>query len=102
MQKQTANIEHVYNELTGKAPAHYLVRDLGLVEGPSPTKATPGWTPPKKVLVPNLAPGDYRACLAAQAAIVAWEASGWSSSLAKCTAGQLAAGGFLELDLSAD
>src|SRR5262249_52599159 len=26
-------------------------------EGPSPTKKTPGWAPPKKIIVPNLMPG---------------------------------------------
>jgi hypothetical protein len=56
----------------------------------------------KKLVVPALAPGEYRACLAAQAVFVAWEASGWSSSLAKCATGQLTAGGALRLDLSSD
>ena len=51
------NITHAYNELLGIAPPHYLTRDLGLHEGPSLTKADAGWTAPKKVLVPNLAPG---------------------------------------------
>lgn len=53
---QTANITHVYNELTGRVTPAALLRDIGLHEGPSPTRDSPGWTPPKKVVVPNLAP----------------------------------------------
>jgi hypothetical protein len=52
--------------------------------------------------VPALAPGEYRACLVARAAVAAWESSGWTTPLAKCTTGQLTAGGTLRLDLSAD
>jgi hypothetical protein len=50
--------------------------------------------------VPALAPGEYRACLAAQGVLVPWEASGWTAPLAKCAAGTLTAGGTLRLDLS--
>ena len=54
----------------------------------------------KKVQVPELAPGNYRACLAARAALPQWQASGWTAPLAKCAAGQLTAGGSLRIDLS--
>lgn len=52
--------------------------------------------------VPALAPGEYRACLIAQAALIPWQDSGWTAPLARCTTGQLAAGGTLRLDLSGD
>lgn len=51
------NITHVHAELLGLVPPAYLTRDMGLAEGPSPTRQTPGWTPPQKVLVPNVSPG---------------------------------------------
>lgn len=54
----------------------------------------------RKVMIPELAPGHYRVCLAARAVQAQWWASGWTAPLAKCTAGQLAAGGTLRLDLS--
>ncbi len=54
------------------------------------------------IRIPELAPGQYRVCLTARAAQVQWWASGWTAPLAKCTAGQLAAGGTLRLDLSRD
>jgi hypothetical protein len=53
----------------------------------------------RKVLVPELAPGQYRVCLAARAVQAQWWASGWTAPLAKCAAGQLTAGGMLRLDL---
>jgi phosphoglycerate dehydrogenase-like enzyme/glyoxylase-like metal-dependent hydrolase (beta-lactamase superfamily II) len=55
--EQVANISQVYNELTGRVTPAMLLRDIGLTEGPSPTKDTAGWKPPQKVVVPNLAPG---------------------------------------------
>jgi phosphoglycerate dehydrogenase-like enzyme/glyoxylase-like metal-dependent hydrolase (beta-lactamase superfamily II) len=58
---QTANITQVYNELTGRVTPAVLIRDLAITAGPSPTKDTPGWTAPKKVIVPNLAPGKLAA-----------------------------------------
>lgn len=54
VKKNIDNIGHVYNELLGVIPAHFLTRDIGLREGPTPTKADAGWTAPRKVLVPNL------------------------------------------------
>jgi hypothetical protein len=53
-----------------------------------------------KLTVPDLAPGEYRACLAAQSVLIVWQASGFSAPLVKCTAGQLPSGGSLKLDLS--
>ena len=50
------NLLHVYAEILGLVPRYYLLRDLGLKEGPSPTKHDPGWTKPKKVLVPRFSP----------------------------------------------
>ena len=53
----------------------------------------------KLMAVPELAPGEYRACLAAPAVLVAWQASGWTAPLAKCVFGTLTAGATLQLDL---
>jgi phosphoglycerate dehydrogenase-like enzyme/glyoxylase-like metal-dependent hydrolase (beta-lactamase superfamily II) len=50
------NIKHVYGELTGKVAPWDLVEDFGIYEGPSPTRETPGWTKPKRIVVPNLMP----------------------------------------------
>jgi hypothetical protein len=57
---------------------------------------------PGKMKVPDLAPGEYRACLAAHSVLAPWQASGWTAPLARCTSGQLTAGGTLQLDLSSD
>lgn len=56
----------------------------------------------KGILAPHLAPGQYRACLAAQSVLAQWWASNFTAPLAKCAAGQLTAGGTLRLDLSED
>lgn len=50
------NIEHVYGELTGRVQPWDLVEDFGVYEGPSPTKETPGWTKPRRIVVPHLMP----------------------------------------------
>lgn len=50
------NLEHVYGELTGRVMPADLVEDFGLFEGPSPTKESPGWKVPKRIVVPNLMP----------------------------------------------
>lgn len=50
------NIQHVYAELTGRAQAWDLLRDPLVREGPSPTKDTPGWTAPRRIVVPGLMP----------------------------------------------
>jgi len=54
----------------------------------------------KRLSVPELAPGEYRACLAAPSVLVPWHASGWSAPLAKCVSGTLATGGTLHFDLA--
>ena len=56
----------------------------------------------KSLTVPEMAAGEYRACLAAPAVVVPWEASGWTAPLAKCASGTLTAGGTLRLDLGAE
>jgi phosphoglycerate dehydrogenase-like enzyme/glyoxylase-like metal-dependent hydrolase (beta-lactamase superfamily II) len=50
------NVKHVYNELTGLINQADLSEDFGVYEGPSPTKATPGWKKPRRIIVPNLMP----------------------------------------------
>jgi hypothetical protein len=50
--------------------------------------------------IPELAPGEYRACLVPQSVLIPWHDSGWSASLAKCVDGTLTAGGTLRLDTS--
>ncbi len=47
----------LYDEHVGILPAKTFVERLGLREGPSPTVASPGWTPPRKVVVADLWPG---------------------------------------------
>lgn len=47
---------HVYDELTGRYKPWDLYEDFGIYEGPSPTKQTPGWAAPKKIIVQNLMP----------------------------------------------
>ncbi len=58
---QIPNITQVYNELTGRVTPAVLIRDLAITAGPSPTKDTPGWTAPKKVIVGNHAPAKLAA-----------------------------------------
>lgn len=50
-------VQFVYDEFVGIAPADEFVVRLGLTEGSSPTAATPGWTPPRKVIVADMWPG---------------------------------------------
>ncbi|MDX9752650.1 MAG: NAD(P)-dependent oxidoreductase [bacterium] len=50
-----ANIELVYHFLTGFHMSPELI-DLGLKAGPSPTKETPGWTSPKKLVTLRYSP----------------------------------------------
>lgn len=49
------NVKHVYNELTGRIKPSDL-GDLRRLEGRSPTRDTAGWTPPRRIVVPNLMP----------------------------------------------
>jgi phosphoglycerate dehydrogenase-like enzyme len=46
----------VYAELTGRIAPWDLAEDFGIYEGPSPFKDTPGWTKPRRIVVPNLMP----------------------------------------------
>jgi phosphoglycerate dehydrogenase-like enzyme/glyoxylase-like metal-dependent hydrolase (beta-lactamase superfamily II) len=50
------NVKHVYAELTGRTMPWDLIENFGVREGPSPTRNSPGWTPPRKIIVPNLMP----------------------------------------------
>jgi phosphoglycerate dehydrogenase-like enzyme/glyoxylase-like metal-dependent hydrolase (beta-lactamase superfamily II) len=47
------NVRHVYDELTGRVAPWDLAEDFGVLEGPSPTKKTPGWRPPGAIVVPS-------------------------------------------------
>ncbi len=50
------NVKHVHAELTGRIMPWDLVEEFGVYEGPSPTKDTPGWTKPRRIVVQNLMP----------------------------------------------
>jgi cyclase len=50
------NIRHVFDELTGRVAPWDLFEEYGLYEGPSPTKETPGWKAPRKIIVPAVMP----------------------------------------------
>jgi cyclase len=54
------NVEHVYGEMTGRVVAWDLLEEFGLEEGASPTKDSPGWTKPKRIVVPNLMPARLK------------------------------------------
>jgi phosphoglycerate dehydrogenase-like enzyme/glyoxylase-like metal-dependent hydrolase (beta-lactamase superfamily II) len=47
------NAKHVYAELTGGVAPWDLAEDFGILEGPSPTKDTPGWKKPHRIVVPS-------------------------------------------------
>lgn len=49
-------IKHVFDEFVGRYKPWDLFEDLGVYEGPSPTKGAKGWTAPKKIIVPSLMP----------------------------------------------
>jgi phosphoglycerate dehydrogenase-like enzyme/glyoxylase-like metal-dependent hydrolase (beta-lactamase superfamily II) len=53
---RTDAIEYVFDEFTGRAMPWDLVEDFRVYEGPSPTKQTPGWTPPKRIVVEAVMP----------------------------------------------
>ncbi len=46
------NIKHVWSEYMGLIAPWEFELDFGIYEGPSPTKGSPGWTKPKKIVVP--------------------------------------------------
>jgi cyclase len=50
------NVRYVYAELTGRTKPYDFFEEFGLTEGLSPTKTSPGWTKPKRIVVPNLMP----------------------------------------------
>src|SRR5207245_10806687 len=50
------NVKHVYAELTGRISPWDLAEDFGIYEGPSPTKDSPGWKAPKRIVIPSLMP----------------------------------------------
>ncbi len=50
------NIRFVYAELTGRTKPWDFFEEFGLTEGASPTKSSPGWTKPRRIVVPNLMP----------------------------------------------
>jgi phosphoglycerate dehydrogenase-like enzyme/glyoxylase-like metal-dependent hydrolase (beta-lactamase superfamily II) len=54
------NVKHVYGELTGRIAPWDLAEDFGIYEGPSPTKDTPGWTKPRRIVVPTLMPARMK------------------------------------------
>jgi phosphoglycerate dehydrogenase-like enzyme/glyoxylase-like metal-dependent hydrolase (beta-lactamase superfamily II) len=60
VKERKENIRHVYDELTGRVMPWDLFEDFGIYEGPSPTKSEPGWTAPKKIIVPNLMPAKIQ------------------------------------------
>jgi phosphoglycerate dehydrogenase-like enzyme/glyoxylase-like metal-dependent hydrolase (beta-lactamase superfamily II) len=47
------NVKHVYGELTGQIMPWDLVEDFGIYEGPSPTKDSPNWRKPRRIVVPQ-------------------------------------------------
>jgi phosphoglycerate dehydrogenase-like enzyme len=58
--KNEENVQHVYGELTGQTMPWELTEDYDLYEGPSATKDTPGWTRPRRIVVPNLMPAKIK------------------------------------------
>ncbi len=50
------NVKHVFAELTGKINHSQLGMNLDFPEGDSYWRGTPGWTPPRRIVVPNLSP----------------------------------------------
>jgi phosphoglycerate dehydrogenase-like enzyme/glyoxylase-like metal-dependent hydrolase (beta-lactamase superfamily II) len=45
------NVQHVFNELTGRVAPWDLSEDFGIHEGPSPTKDAPGWKKARRIVV---------------------------------------------------
>lgn len=50
------NIKHVYGELTGRVLPWDLLEEFGLTEGGPVPKDSPGWSKPRRIVVPNLMP----------------------------------------------
>ncbi len=51
-----ANVQHVYDELTGRVAPWDLAEEFGVTEGPTPTRATPEGKTVRRVVVPNVMP----------------------------------------------
>jgi phosphoglycerate dehydrogenase-like enzyme/glyoxylase-like metal-dependent hydrolase (beta-lactamase superfamily II) len=49
-------IEYVFDEFIGRTMPWDLVEDFGIYEGPSPTKKSPGWTAPKRIVLEAVMP----------------------------------------------
>jgi cyclase len=47
------NVKYVYDELTGRTAPYDLAEDFGIYAGESPTKDSPGWKKPKRIVVPS-------------------------------------------------
>jgi phosphoglycerate dehydrogenase-like enzyme/glyoxylase-like metal-dependent hydrolase (beta-lactamase superfamily II) len=53
------NVKHVWNEYMGLVAPWDFEYDFGVLAGPSPTKDSPGWAKPKKIVVPGgMLPGQ--------------------------------------------
>jgi phosphoglycerate dehydrogenase-like enzyme/glyoxylase-like metal-dependent hydrolase (beta-lactamase superfamily II) len=53
------NVKHVWNEYMGLVAPWDFEYDYGILAGPSPTKESPGWAKPKKIVVPGgMLPGQ--------------------------------------------
>lgn len=53
------HVTYVYSEMAGLITP-WEFRDMGLYEGPNPTKDTPGWEEPKKLLVRGLSTDEIK------------------------------------------
>jgi phosphoglycerate dehydrogenase-like enzyme/glyoxylase-like metal-dependent hydrolase (beta-lactamase superfamily II) len=45
------NVKHVYAEMTGTVAPWDFAEEFGVLEGPSPTKDSPGWKKPQRIVV---------------------------------------------------
>lgn len=52
------NVAQVFAEATGRAPPLALTEELGLTPGPSPTRESPGWSAPRKVVAVGFDPAE--------------------------------------------
>ena len=53
VQPAADNVKYVYDEFTGRVAPWDLSEDFGIYEGDSPTKDSPGWKKPKRIVVPS-------------------------------------------------
>jgi phosphoglycerate dehydrogenase-like enzyme/glyoxylase-like metal-dependent hydrolase (beta-lactamase superfamily II) len=47
------SVKYVYAEMTGGVAPWDFSEEFGVLEGPSPTKETPGWKKPRKIVIPS-------------------------------------------------